>query len=79
MKFLGIIPARYESSRFPGKSLADLGGKPLIVRVYNQVKKVLDNVIVATDDQRIEAAVKDAGGQALIEAQFLLAVVLAQG
>ncbi|KPK87606.1 MAG: 3-deoxy-manno-octulosonate cytidylyltransferase [Bacteroides sp. SM23_62_1] len=66
MKFLGIIPARYESSRFPGKSLADLGGKPLIVRVYNQVKKVLDNVIVATDDQRIEAAVKDAGGQALM-------------
>lgn len=66
MKFIGIIPARYESSRFPGKPLADLGGKPLIIMVYNQVKKVLDDVIVATDDQRIEAVVKDSGGSVMM-------------
>lgn len=66
MKFIGIIPARYESSRFPGKSLADLGGQPLIMRVYNQVKKVLDEVIVATDDPRIETVVKDSGGNVLM-------------
>ena len=53
MRFLAIIPARYASSRFPGKPLADLGGKPVIQHVYEQAKKVLDTVIVATDDQRI--------------------------
>lgn len=58
MKILGIIPARYESSRFPGKPLADICGKPMIYWVYNQAKKVEDfyDVYVATDDERIEKA-----------------------
>lgn len=58
MKFIGIIPARYASTRFPGKPLADMAGRPMIQRVYEQVKDVLDAVCVATDDSRIEAAVK---------------------
>ena len=62
MKFIGIIPARYASTRFPGKPLADMAGKPMIQRVYEQVQKVLDAVWVATDDIRIEAAVKAFGG-----------------
>ncbi|MBQ6032201.1 MAG: 3-deoxy-manno-octulosonate cytidylyltransferase, partial [Prevotella sp.] len=53
MRFIGVIPARYASSRFPGKPLAILGGKTMIQRVYEQVKTVLDDVFVATDDQRI--------------------------
>lgn len=55
MKIIGIIPARYESSRFPGKPLADICGKPMIWWVYQQCKKVVDltDVYVATDDQRI--------------------------
>ena len=58
MKFIGIIPARYASIRFPAKPLALLGGKPVIQRVYEQVAGVLDEVWVATDDERIEAVVK---------------------
>ena len=58
MKFIGIIPARYASTRFPAKPLALLGGKPVIQRVYEQVAGVLDEAYVATDDERIEAAVK---------------------
>lgn len=56
MKIIGIIPARYESTRFPGKPLADILGFPMIYRVYNQAIKVkeLDEVYVATDDTRIE-------------------------
>lgn len=55
MKIIGVIPARYKSSRFPGKPLADICGKPMIWWVYQQCKKVdeLDSVFVATDDQRI--------------------------
>ena len=50
MEFIGIIPARYASSRFPGKPLAVLGGKPVIQRVYEQVAAILNTVYVATDD-----------------------------
>ena len=63
MKFLGIIPARYASTRFPAKPLAMLGGKTVIQRVYEQVAGVLDDAYVATDDERIEAAVKAFGGK----------------
>ncbi len=66
MKFLGIIPARYASSRFPGKPLADMLGKPMIRRVYEQVADVLDDVCVATDDQRIFEAVKAFGGNVVM-------------
>lgn len=66
MKFIGIIPARYASTRFPGKPLADMDGKPMIQRVYEQVKDVLDAVCVATDDTRIENAVKAFGGQVVM-------------
>ena len=66
MQFIGIIPARYASTRFPGKPLADLGGKPMIQRVYEQAKKVLTTVIVATDDQRIFDSVKSFGGEVVM-------------
>jgi 3-deoxy-manno-octulosonate cytidylyltransferase (CMP-KDO synthetase) len=58
MKIIGVIPARYKSSRFPGKPLAVICGKPMIWYVFNQVKKVpeFSDVYVATDDERIEAA-----------------------
>lgn len=60
MKIIGVIPARYSSSRFPGKPLADINGKPMIWWVYEQCKKVpeLDAVYVATDDERIERICK---------------------
>jgi 3-deoxy-manno-octulosonate cytidylyltransferase (CMP-KDO synthetase) len=63
---VAIIPARYDSSRFPGKALADLCGKPMIVHVYERVRQArgLDSVIVATDDERIAAAVSRHGGDA---------------
>lgn len=66
MLFVGIIPARYASSRFPGKPLADLGGKPVIQWVYEQASKVLDTVIVATDDERIYDSVKAFGGEVVM-------------
>jgi len=66
LRFLGIIPARYASSRFPGKPLADIGGKPMIQHVYEQTSKVLSNVVVATDDQRIFEAVQHFGGKAVM-------------
>lgn len=62
LKFLVVIPARYASTRFPGKPLAQLGGKPVIQRVYEQVKGVVEDVVVATDDERIYAAVEAFGG-----------------
>ncbi len=66
MKFLGIIPARYASTRFPAKPLAMLGGKTVIQRVYEQVAGVLDDAYVATDDERIEAAVKAFNGKVVM-------------
>lgn len=62
MKFIAIIPARYASTRFPGKPLAMLGGKPVIERVYEQVAGVLDDAVVATDDERIYNAVRGLRG-----------------
>lgn len=66
MKFVGIIPARYASSRFPGKPLADIGGKPMIQRVYEQVSTLLDEVYVATDDERIFQAVQAFSGRVIM-------------
>ena len=66
MQFIGIIPARYASTRFPGKPLADLGGKPMIQRVYEQAKKALNTVVVATDDERIYNCVKSFGGEVVM-------------
>lgn len=66
MKFIGIIPARYSSSRFPGKPLAILGEKPVIEHVYRQVSSVMEDVFVATDDQRIYDAVEAFGGKAIM-------------
>jgi 3-deoxy-manno-octulosonate cytidylyltransferase (CMP-KDO synthetase) len=61
-EFLGIIPARYASTRFPGKPLALLGDKPMIQWVYEGASALFDHLLVATDDQRIYDAVKDFGG-----------------
>jgi 3-deoxy-manno-octulosonate cytidylyltransferase (CMP-KDO synthetase) len=64
--FVAIIPARFASTRFPGKPLAILGGKPVIQHVYEQAKKVFENVFVATDDDRIYDAVEQFGGKAIM-------------
>lgn len=69
MKVVAIIPARYASSRFPGKPLADMDGKPMIRRVYEQVRKVVNDVYVATDEIRIFDAVKNFGGNALMTSE----------
>jgi len=66
MKFIGIIPARYQSSRFPGKPLADMAGKTMIQRVYEQVNQALEEVWVATDDERIFNTVESFGGKAVM-------------
>ena len=66
MKFIGIIPARYASTRFPAKPLALLGDKMVIERVYRQVEGVLDDVVVATDDERIFNAVVAFGGKTVM-------------
>lgn len=65
-KFIGIIPARYASTRFPGKPLANLGGKSVIEHVYKRASQVLNEVVVATDDSRIAEAVSDFGGCAIM-------------
>lgn len=65
MKFIGIIPARFQSTRFPGKPLVMLGEKPIIQWVYENAKKALDEVYVATDDERIFRAVEAFGGKAV--------------
>ena len=66
MKFIGIIPARYASTRFPGKPLAMLGGKTVIQRVYEQASSVLEEAWVATDDERIFNAVQAFGGRVVM-------------
>lgn len=66
MKFIAIIPARYSSTRFPGKPLAVLAGKTVIERVYEQVTKVLPEAYVATDDERIFNAVENFGGKVVM-------------
>lgn len=66
MKFIGIIPARYASTRFLGKPLAMLGGKPVIQHVYEKVAAVLEAAYVATDDERIYDVVKSFGGQVVM-------------
>lgn len=66
MNYVGIIPARFASSRFPGKPLAILGGKTVIQRVYEQVASLLSDAVVATDDERIEKSVKDFGGKVIM-------------
>jgi 3-deoxy-manno-octulosonate cytidylyltransferase (CMP-KDO synthetase) len=68
VKFLGVIPARYASTRFPGKPLAMINGRTMIRRVYDQVKKCPDlaDVYVATDDSRIFDHVKDFGGNVIM-------------
>lgn len=65
MRILGIIPSRFASTRFPGKPLADIGGKSMIQRVYEQVMKtgVLDAVVVATDDERIAEELEQIGAE----------------
>lgn len=65
-KIIGVIPARYASKRFPGKPLAILNGKPIIWWVFNASKKALDNVLVATDDERIKNFVESFGGNVVM-------------
>ncbi len=68
MKIIGIIPARYASTRLEGKPLVDLCGKPMIQHVYERVKRQLDYVIVATDDKRIFDTVQNFGGEVVMTA-----------
>ncbi|MDL2042759.1 3-deoxy-manno-octulosonate cytidylyltransferase, partial [Vibrio parahaemolyticus] len=64
MSFTVVIPARYSSSRLPGKPLADIGGKPMVQWVYEQAMQAgADDVIIATDDERVSAAVEQFGGK----------------
>ncbi len=71
MKILCVIPARYASTRLPGKPLKDVAGKPMICRVYGRASqaKTLSGVVVATDDERILRAVEDHGGRAMMTAK----------
>jgi 3-deoxy-D-manno-octulosonate cytidylyltransferase len=68
MKTIAVIPARYASTRFPGKPLIDLAGKPMIRRIYEQVSTCgeIDDLLVATDDERIKDAVEAFGGHAVM-------------
>jgi 3-deoxy-manno-octulosonate cytidylyltransferase (CMP-KDO synthetase) len=68
MKTIGVIPARYKSTRLPAKPLADILGKPMVQHVYENASKAscLDSVVVATDDERIFAAVKAFGGMVVM-------------
>jgi len=64
--YLAIIPARFSSSRFPGKPLVDIGGKPMVQRVYEQASKIIEDTYVATDDNRILQAVYNFKGKAIM-------------
>ncbi|MCX7986894.1 MAG: 3-deoxy-manno-octulosonate cytidylyltransferase [Bacteroidales bacterium] len=66
MNFIGIIPARYASTRFPGKPLVEIKGKSMIQRVYEQACKALEYVVVATDDERIYNHVESFGGKVVM-------------
>ena len=68
MKVLAVIPARYASTRLPGKPLISIAGKPMIERVWERVRRasLVSGVIVATDDERIAKAVKSFGGEAVL-------------
>ncbi len=68
MSVLAVIPARFASTRLPGKPLVPLGGKPMIERVWNRVRQAssVSSVLVATDDERIRSAVEAFGGQAVM-------------
>ena len=66
MRILTIIPARYASTRFPGKPLVDIGGKPMIIRVVERALAVCSNVVVATDDERIFSTVTERGYRAVM-------------
>lgn len=68
-KFLALIPARYASTRFPGKPLADIHGKPMIQHVYERALTVFKHAHVATDDLRIEQAVKAFGGNVVMTSE----------
>jgi 3-deoxy-manno-octulosonate cytidylyltransferase (CMP-KDO synthetase) len=70
MKVIGIIPARWSSTRFPGKPLVKIGDKTMIQRVYEQSKKAIDVVVVATDDPRIVDEVKRFNGQVVMTGDF---------
>jgi 3-deoxy-manno-octulosonate cytidylyltransferase (CMP-KDO synthetase) len=67
-EYILVIPARYASTRLPGKPLVDIAGKPMIQRVYEQCAKAVrvENIYVATDDQRIQNAVQEFGGQSVL-------------
>ena len=68
MKVLCVIPARFASTRLPGKPLKDIAGKPMVVRVYERASQagLVNETLVATDDERIKAAVEAAGGKAML-------------
>lgn len=70
-KVVGVIPARFGSSRFKGKIIADIAGKPMIQRVFEQAQKskLLDNIIVAVDDPRVYSVVENFGGKAIMTGQ----------
>lgn len=71
MRAIGVIPARFEATRFPGKVLAPLFGRPLIQYVYEEALKsnTLEDLVVATDDERVLKAVEDFGGRAVMTAK----------
>ncbi len=66
MTVLGIIPARYQSSRLPGKPLVDINGKTMIRRVYDRAKLALDQVVIATDDERIKVEAESFGAEVIM-------------